>query len=100
MTYSTQNIIGYRNISILQPRLGGHFAADDAAAAQGRALGTLTATVQREAFTLAHIDAFRLSFWVAVGGLLPVACMGASPPGPFAPKRLPATAPPASSRQT
>lgn len=66
-------------------RLGGHFAADGAAAAQARALGTLAATVQREAFTLAHIDAFQLSFWVAVGALLLVACMGAPPPGPFAP---------------
>jgi hypothetical protein len=66
-------------------RLGGRFAADGGAAAHGRALGTLAATVQREAFTLAHIDAFRLSFCVAVGVLLLVACTGASPLGTWAP---------------
>ncbi|WP_431272180.1 hypothetical protein [Dankookia sp. P2] len=75
---------GGRLASDALARLGGHFAADGAGAAQGRALGTLAATVQREAFTLAHIDAFRLSFWVAIGALLLVTCMGTSPPGPFA----------------
>ncbi|WP_206667675.1 MFS transporter [Muricoccus nepalensis] len=66
-------------------RLGVHFYADGALTAPARALATLAATVQREAFTLAHIDAFRLSFWVAVGTVALVAFMGASPPGPFTP---------------
>lgn len=64
-------------------RLGGHFATDGAAVAQGRALNTPAATVQREALALAHNDAFRLSFWVVVGALLLVICMGASPQGPL-----------------
>ncbi|MBS7542492.1 MFS transporter [Ancylobacter oerskovii] len=68
--------------------LSSMYASHGAAAAHGRALGTLAAMVQREAYTLAHIDAFRLAFWVAIVGMVLVACMGRAKPGPFTHRQI------------
>jgi DHA2 family multidrug resistance protein len=53
--------------------------------AQGRAVGTLAALVQREANVLAYIDGFWLCFWLAILALLLVSLMTRAPPGPFTP---------------
>lgn len=74
-----------------QSVLAGRFVSHDAGSASARGIGSLAALVQREANVLAYIDAFRLTFWLAVAGMLAVALMMAAPPGPFTPKppRLP-----------
>jgi len=51
------------------------------AQAPGRALGVLSSLVQREANTLAYIDAFWLTAWFAIAGLVLVALIGPSPKG-------------------
>jgi DHA2 family multidrug resistance protein len=61
------------------------FAGRGAATASARALGTLSATVAREANTLAYIDGFWLCFWLAMVALFCVALMTRAPPGPFTP---------------
>jgi DHA2 family multidrug resistance protein len=66
-------------------QLADGFASRGAAAASARALGTLSATVAREANTLAYIDGFRLCFWLAISALFCVALMTRAPPGPFTP---------------
>jgi MFS transporter, DHA2 family, multidrug resistance protein len=66
-------------------QLGNIFAGDDPGSAQGRALGTLAALVQREANVLAYIDGFWLTFWLAIIALGFVALMTRAPPGPFTP---------------
>jgi DHA2 family multidrug resistance protein len=66
-------------------QLADGFAGRGAAAASARALGTLSATVAREANTLAYIDGFRLCFWLAIAALFCVALMTRAPPGPFTP---------------
>ena len=66
-------------------QLADGFAGRGAAAASARALGTLSATVAREANTLAYIDGFWLCFWLAISALFCVALMTRAPPGPFTP---------------
>jgi MFS transporter, DHA2 family, multidrug resistance protein len=66
-------------------QLADGFAGRGAATASARALGTLSATVAREANTLAYIDGFRLCFWLAISALFCVALMTRAPPGPFTP---------------
>jgi MFS transporter, DHA2 family, multidrug resistance protein len=61
------------------------FAGHGAGGAQGRAIGTLAAVVQREANVLAYIDAFWLCFWLAIAALGFVALITRAPPGPFTP---------------
>lgn len=46
----------------------------------------LAQTVAREANVLATIDAFQVTAWGAVAGILIVALLGRSPPGPLSPK--------------
>jgi DHA2 family multidrug resistance protein len=66
-------------------QLADGFAGRGAATASARALGTLSATVAREANTLAYIDGFWLCFWLAMVALFCVALMTRAPPGPFTP---------------
>ncbi len=67
--------------------LRGGFASHGIGTAPGRGLASLNGVVQREANVLAFIDAFWLTFWAAVLGLLVVMLMTAAPPGPLTPKR-------------
>jgi DHA2 family multidrug resistance protein len=76
---------GGANVVQLLKHLGNTFASYGPGAAQGRALGTLAALVQREANVLAYIDGFWLTFWLAIIGLGFVALMTRAPPGPFKP---------------
>jgi DHA2 family multidrug resistance protein len=71
-------------IRVIQ-QLIGHFTGYGAGSAQGRAIGTLAAEVQREANVLAYIDGFWLCFYLAIAGLVLVALVTRAPPGPFAP---------------
>jgi len=64
------------------------FAGRGEATAPGRALGSLSALVAREANVLAYIDGFWLTFWIAIIGLGVVALMTRAPPGPFTPVPL------------
>ncbi len=75
---------GAHVVQILK-QLGNIFAGYGPGAAQGRALGTLAALVQREANVLAYIDGFWLTFWLAIIALGFVALMTRAPPGPFTP---------------
>lgn len=61
------------------------FAGHGGAAAPARALGTLSALVQREANVLAYIDGFWLCFWLAIAALGFTALITRAPPGPFTP---------------
>ena len=61
------------------------FAGRGAATASARALGELSALVQREANVLAYIDGFWLIFWIAILALGLVTLMTRAPPGPFTP---------------
>ena len=69
-------------------QLSEDFAGHGAAAAPARALGTLSALVQREANVLAYIDGFWLTFWIAMVALGLVALITRAPPGPFTPVPL------------
>jgi DHA2 family multidrug resistance protein len=71
-------------VSILK-QLSDSFASHGAAIAPARALGWLSALVQREANVLAYIDGFWLTFWLAIIALGFVALMTRAPPGPFTP---------------
>jgi DHA2 family multidrug resistance protein len=66
-------------------KLSEFFAGHGAATAPGRALGTLSAFVQREAYTLAYIDGFWLCFWLAITALCCTALITRAPPGPLSP---------------
>jgi DHA2 family multidrug resistance protein len=66
-------------------QLAERFAAHDVGSAQDRAVGTLTAQVQREANVLAYLDGFWLCFWLAMAALFCVALITRAPPGPFTP---------------
>ena len=66
-------------------QLADGFAGRGAATAPARALGTLSAWVQREANVLAYIDGFWLCFWLAMAALFCVALITRAPPGPFTP---------------
>lgn len=61
------------------------YASHGAALAPARALGTLSALVQREANVLAYIDGFWLCFWLAMAALGLTALITRAPPGPFTP---------------
>ena len=74
-------------------QLTAHFADHGAGLAPARAVATLASLVQREANVLAYIDAFWLTFGLAIAALICAACIGPSPPGPFtASQRPPAPA--------
>lgn len=63
----------------------------DAALAPQRALASLASKVQAQANVLSYIDGFWLTFWAAIIGLVAVALIAPSPPGPFTPKRRSST---------
>jgi DHA2 family multidrug resistance protein len=65
-----------------------HFTSFGAGSAQGRAIGTLAAEVQREANVLAYIDAFWLCFYLAIAGLALTALLTRAPQGPLSPTPL------------
>ena len=72
----------------LLKRLSEYFASHGIATAPARAVGTLAALVQREAYTLAYIDGFWLCFWLAMAALGCTALIARSPPGPLTPVPL------------
>jgi MFS transporter, DHA2 family, multidrug resistance protein len=76
---------GSIDVTQVLKQLADGFASHGAASASARALGTLSATVAREANTLAYIDGFWLCFWLAISALFCVALMTRAPPGPFTP---------------
>jgi DHA2 family multidrug resistance protein len=65
--------------------LTNHFTSYGAGSAQGRAISTLAAEVQREANVLAYIDGFWLCFYFAIAGLALTALLTAAPRGPLSP---------------
>jgi DHA2 family multidrug resistance protein len=79
---------GSADVSRILQQLSGSFASHGAAAAPARALGTLSALVQRESNVLAYIDGFWLTFWLAMIALGFVSLMTRAPPGPFSPVPL------------
>jgi DHA2 family multidrug resistance protein len=76
---------GTFDVARMLKQLGDYFASHGAGAAPARALGTLSARVQREANVLAYIDGFWLCFWLAMAALFVVALITRAPPGPFTP---------------
>jgi MFS transporter, DHA2 family, multidrug resistance protein len=76
---------GTFDVARMLRQLGDYFASHGAGAAPARALGTLSARVQREANVLAYIDGFWLCFWLAMAALFFVALITRAPPGPFTP---------------
>jgi DHA2 family multidrug resistance protein len=76
---------GSAEVERILRQLAGHFASHGAASAPARALGSLSALVQREANVLAYIDGFWLTFWIAIVALGFVTLMTRAPPGPFTP---------------
>ena len=62
------------------------FASHGVSLAPARALGILSALVQREANVLAYTDGFWLCFWLAIAGAALVSLMTRAPQGPFTPE--------------
>jgi DHA2 family multidrug resistance protein len=77
---------GSVDVTRMLQRLTEGFAGYGASTAAARALGTLSAEVQREANVLAYIDGFWLCFWLAMVGLACVSLITRAPPGPFTPE--------------
>jgi MFS transporter, DHA2 family, multidrug resistance protein len=77
---------GSVDVTRMLQRLTEGFAGHGASTAAARALGTLSAEVQREANVLAYIDGFWLCFWLAMVGLACVSLITRAPPGPFTPE--------------
>jgi DHA2 family multidrug resistance protein len=76
---------GSADVDWILRQLSANFASHGAATAPGRALGSLSALVQRESNVLAYIDGFWLTFWLAIAGLGFTALITRAPPGPFTP---------------
>lgn len=68
--------------------LGSHFQPFAADLANHRGLATLAEQIRRQANTLAYIDGFWLTFWVAVAALVLLALVRPARKGPFTPKRM------------
>jgi MFS transporter, DHA2 family, multidrug resistance protein len=84
--YLGQHVVnGGVDVTHMLGQLVDRFAGYGAASAPARALGTLSAQVQREANVLAYIDGFWLCFWLAMVALFFVALITRAPPGPFTP---------------
>jgi MFS transporter, DHA2 family, multidrug resistance protein len=81
---------GGADVSRILQHLSGSFASHGAASAPARALGSLSALVQRESNVLAYIDGFWLTFSLAIVAIGFVSLMTRAPPGPFTPVPLPA----------
>ena len=79
---------GSDNVSRILKQLADSFASHGAAIAPARALGSLSALVQRESNVLAYIDGFWLTFWLAMIALGFVTLITRAPPGPFTPVPL------------
>jgi MFS transporter, DHA2 family, multidrug resistance protein len=79
---------GSADVTKILKQLSEGFASHGAATASARAVGSLSALVQREANVLAYIDGFWLTFWLAIIALGFVALMTRAPPGPFTPAPL------------
>jgi DHA2 family multidrug resistance protein len=71
-----------------QAQLSGIFASHPGDSA-ARGIGLLAATVQREAYVLAYIDAFWLIAWVSLAGLFVIVLLRRPPPNPLTPPRIP-----------
>jgi DHA2 family multidrug resistance protein len=76
---------GSADVTRILKQLSNGFAAHGAASAPARALGSLSALVQRESNVLAYIDGFWLTFWIAILALVCVIPITRAPPGPFTP---------------
>jgi MFS transporter, DHA2 family, multidrug resistance protein len=76
---------GSDNVTRMLQTLSNFFASHGTGTAPARAVGTLSATVAREANTLAYIDGFWLCFWLAMVALGFTALITRAPPGPFTP---------------
>jgi DHA2 family multidrug resistance protein len=76
---------GSADVARFLKRLSETFASHGAATAPARALGSLSALVQRESNVLAYIDGFWLTFWIAIIALGLVVLMTKAPAGPFTP---------------
>jgi len=76
---------GAADVGRILKQLSDSFASHGASAASARALGSLSALVQREANVLAYIDGFWLTFWLAIIALVLVALITRAPAGPFTP---------------
>jgi DHA2 family multidrug resistance protein len=76
---------GSTDVARMLRQLADSFASHGAATAPARALGTLSALVQRESNVLAYIDGFWLTFWLAMAALGLLALITRAPPGPFTP---------------
>jgi DHA2 family multidrug resistance protein len=76
---------GGADVTRVLKRLSDFFAGHGTATAPARALGTLSALVQREAYTLAYIDGFWLCVWLAMAALGFTALITRAPPGPLTP---------------
>jgi DHA2 family multidrug resistance protein len=76
---------GSENVVSFLKRLSDSFAGHGGALAPARAMGSLSALVQRESNVLAYIDGFWLTFWIAIAALGFVVLMTKAPPGPFTP---------------
>ena len=79
---------GSADVSRILKQLADSFASHGAATAPARALGSLSALVQRESNVLAYIDGFWLTFWLAITALGVVTFITRAPPGPLAPVPL------------
>jgi DHA2 family multidrug resistance protein len=79
---------GSDNVSRILKQLADSFASHGAAIAPARALGSLSALVQRESNVLAYIDGFWLTFWLAIIALGFVTLITRAPPGPLTPVPL------------
>jgi DHA2 family multidrug resistance protein len=76
---------GAADVGRLLKQLSDNFAGRGASTAAARALGSLSALVQREANVLAYIDGFWLTFWLAIIALVLVTFITRAPPGPLTP---------------
>lgn len=76
---------GSGNVTRMLEKLSNFFASHGTGTAPARAVETLSATVAREANTLAYIDGFWLCFWLAMAALGFTALITRAPPGPFTP---------------
>jgi len=76
---------GSADVTRILKQLADSFASHGVGTASGRALGSLSALVQRESNVLAYIDGFWLTFWIAIIALGFVALITRAPPGPFTP---------------
>jgi len=77
---------GSGNVVLMLKTLSNFFASHGIGTAPARAVGTLSAMVAREAYTLAYIDGFWLCFWLAMAALGFTALITRAPAGPFTPE--------------